>query len=291
MDFHPKKAKWWFFQERLFYRLSDRDDPYYPEAALQLLDSSSKDARNRGIIALLRMPGSQVTGSLISYLKKAQHTEIPAILAKLAESGETHLTVPFALSYIISDDADTRKAAIFLLMKAGHPSVCRTLVTLLADPDMSIRYAALRALETCSDGTISPILVNLLSDRDPRMRVAAIRALTKAGSGSSYGEIVTLLRDPNPAVRAAVISSLSEMNPDSGTAAVISPFTQDPSWMVRIAAVGALSRVGREEDIPALEQVMKDDPAYDGEGVPIRELARNARERIAAKAGNVVNGD
>ncbi|MFE1949312.1 HEAT repeat domain-containing protein [Streptomyces sp. NPDC059524] len=109
------------------------------------------------------------------------------------------------LPYAVGDDADLRRAAIWLLGFVPAPSDLDLLTHAVQDPDEAIRSAVVGTLGSHgTDPDALDLLVRLLDDPSPQVRVSALCSLGFRRAPGTLRGICRFANDGSPLVRAWV---------------------------------------------------------------------------------------
>lgn len=151
------------------------------------------------------------------------------------------------LPYAVGNDADLRRAAIWLLGFVPEPADLDLVAHAAQDSDEGIRSVVVGTLGSHgAEPTAIDLLLNLLDDPSPQVRISAISSLGFLQQPRVLPKIRLLANDENPRVRAWVaiaLGRLPALEPaDPATSAVLDQLAADADPYVRDQATEARQR-------------------------------------------------
>jgi HEAT repeat protein len=103
------------------------------------------------------------------------------------------------IEQLVSDDAETRRAAVVALGRIGDARAVEPLIRLLEEDDRDLLVAVTAALAHLGDGRAFEALLRLVGDVNVSVRQGAIGALNSIGHPDMSARIRRLLEDSDPA--------------------------------------------------------------------------------------------
>lgn len=167
--------------------------------------------------------------------------------------GDGEDTVPARL-----DDSKSYVRAAAIEWSAGHASesIIKSVMSMLADPDLRCRYVAENALIRMGDRVAAP-LDAYLSDAPAASRAAALRVAARVADPRFLGASLEFSTDLDPKVRARSATLLAAITGPIAEQALVR-LLDDESEEVRVAAVRGLGRFQSWKFAPDIARLLRD---------------------------------
>ncbi len=282
-------------------RLYDVVQAMKPEERIKAMDPLEKipgELTVKQSLILLKDTDAKVRGRVVQVLTKAAKDHVDLLIPALKDSDEnvrngTKDTLVAIGPKVIplvqpaAKVADTRGAAVDVLIRLGEPSVT-SVVALLSEDDQDTRMAAASALGKIKSMKATPALMKATGDIqavrtlaisslcdicDPRsadllmsvlaqtkdngeVRARTARALSVIGGGKSIAALTNALGDFDLKVRSSAIGGLQRMG--APAVGAITAKLASPNKVIREAAAQSLERTDCQEASAVLVKLAKD---------------------------------
>jgi HEAT repeat protein len=141
------------------------------------------------------------------------------------------------------------------------PDICRSIATILDDPDQYLRYLAVRMLENCRVKSIEDKLLHTADDNKESLKIReiALRNLAKSNIKGLDEKLIRFLKDESEdkEIKRAAIYSLGKLKSFRAVDIII-PYLYDKDRQVHYTAAIALGNIGDPKASNALGDVIID---------------------------------
>jgi len=152
--------------------------------------------------------------------------------------------VPLVTRYAKNNDIQTRRIAIYCLMRLRDPSANDILFKLIEDKDSYIRSLAVAGLQSIGKLENLKKLKKLLKDEDYQVQINAIRALRRLGFANilKIDQILELTEKGDTNVRVTAIDFLGDIGNEAAVPYLVS-YLNDSNVRVEQAAILAIGKL------------------------------------------------
>jgi HEAT repeat protein len=162
------------------------------------------------------------------------------------------------IEQLVSEDAETRRAAVVALGRIGDARAVEPLIRLLSEDDRDLLVAVTAALAHLGDGRAFEALLRLIGDVNVSVRQGAIGALNSIGHPDMGARIRRLLDDGDPLVRESAVKIAGYFGYAACAEAILDR-CRDTDETVRAAALEHVAYLDDERSLPILVAAMAAD--------------------------------
>jgi putative membrane-bound dehydrogenase-like protein len=258
------------------------------DAVVTTVGDSDAKLRQAAVVAIREMNDKATASKLRDRFLTETDASVQREIATTLGAFEDKAAIPLLIAALRdSKSPDTvREASLSAIEKIGSDAATKSLIELLAQPDLSTDRQArvIGALGRTKTKSALPIISKLLTSKDAKVRTSAVEAIGAIGDAKASEQVRPLLKDPVIEVRKASIVALGRLKdrvsiptlitlaneestrfeatmaltaiPDLKALQVYLSALADKSPDLRKAANVAMLEI-REQAVPVLEQLAK----------------------------------
>ena len=225
-------------------------------AAIQSKDRGEQAA---AITFLDRIPGAEITKTMVAEFPKLAAPGQVRILAALAERGDA-AAKPLALAALKSNSGDVRAAGYAALGELGDESSVIPLAEAAAERAGPEQDAARQSLWSLGGPKIDAVMVEAIASHRGKIRTELIAAAGERGIMSAAAELASAIRHADADVQRAALRALRNVGGSEQVPAVLDFLLKAPSASERREATQTLAAVLKRSEPQAISVALA---AYD----------------------------